>query len=76
MPVTCSKSWATDYEDGLNYSDIVLNLDVPQILIDIVLSYLDETNVGRLHIMNSTHYIQININYLIDEYWNGVLKHD
>ena len=76
VPVLCSKSWTTDYEHGLNHSRIVLNLHVPQVLIDIVLSYLDETKVGRLHVMNSTHYIQINIHYLIDEYWNGVLKYD
>ena len=74
MPVTCSKSRLITYEQGLNDSYIVLHLNVPQELIAIILSYVDENQVGRLHIMNSTHYVQININYLIDEYFNSVFK--
>ena len=74
MPVAGSKSRLITYEQGLNNSNIVLSLNVPQELIGIILSYVDESQVGRLHIMNSTHYVQININYLIDEYFNSVCK--
>ena len=52
---------------------MVFDMNVPQVLINVILSYLDEKKVARLHLMNSTHYVQININYLIDQYWNGVL---
>ena len=74
MPVACSKSRLITYEQGLNDSYIVLSLNVPQELVAMILSYVDESQVGRLHIMNSTHYVQININYLVDEYFNSVLK--
>ena len=70
MPLACSTSQLTKYEQGLNDSQIVLDVNAPQVLIDVVLSYLDETKVARLHLMNSTHYVQINVNYLIDQYWN------
>ena len=62
------------YKQGLDDSGIVLDVKVPRVLISAILSYLDETKVPRLHLMNSTHYVQININYLIDEYWNDVSK--
>ena len=74
MPLTCSTSELSKYKQGLDDSDIVLDVNVPQVLINIILSYLDETTVPRLHLMNSTHYVQMNINYLIDQYWNDVLK--
>lgn len=70
MPVTCLKSCLTKYEQGLNDWNIGSHLIVPKVLIDIILSYVDENQVAQLHIMNSTHYVQININYLIDEYYN------
>ena len=76
VPVTCSTSHFAGYKQALNTSCMYLNVNVPKELIDIILFYLDETKVGRLHLMNSTHYIQININYLIDEYWNGVVKYN
>ena len=74
MPLAGSKSRLIVYEQGLNDANIVLGLNIPQELIGIILSYVDESEVGRLHIMNSTHYVQININYLIDEYFNSVFK--
>ena len=72
MPIGYSNSRLKEYIHGLNDSFIVLNLNVPKVVIDIILSYLDEIQVPRLHIMSSTHYAQININYLIDQYWDGV----
>ena len=72
--MTCSTSELLKYKKGLDDSDIILNMNVPQVLINVILLYLDERRVARLHLMNSSHYVQININYLIDEYWNHVLK--
>ena len=69
-----SKSHLEKYKQGLNDSGIVFNVNVPRELIDLILSYVDQSKVPRLHIMNSTHYIQINMNYLIDQYWNSILK--
>ena len=72
MGIGCSKSRLIEYEQGLCDSDIIFNLNVPNVLINVILTYLDESNVSKLHIINSTHYLQIDINYLIDEYWNRV----
>ena len=74
MPVTCSQSRLAKYKQALENSKIVLNLNIPQVLINVLLAYVDECQVARLHIMNSTHYVQININYLVDEYFNCVFK--
>ena len=68
-----SISELSGYKKGLDESQMVFDMNVPQVLINVILSYLDEKKVARLHLMNSTHYVQININYLIDQYWNGVL---
>ena len=75
MPVPVgrgSTSLPRKYRQGLNDSYFVLQLNVPKVMIDVILSYLDESRTPRLHLMSSTHYIQININYLIHQYWNGV----
>ena len=74
MPVTCSQSRLPKYKQGLNDSEMVWNLNIPQVVINVILAYVDECQVARLHIMNSTHYVQINLNYLVDEYFNCVLK--
>ena len=74
FPLASSTSELSKYKQGLDDSRIILDINVPQVLINVILSYLDETKVPRLHLMNSTHYLQININYLIDQYWDHVLK--
>ena len=74
MPIGYSTSRLKEYLHGLNNAFIVLSLNVPKVMIDVILSYLDESRVPRLHIMSSTHYAQISINYLIDQYWNVVCK--
>ena len=74
LAFSIATSELSKYKQGLDDSRIILNINVPEVLINVILSYLDETKVARLHLMNSTHYLQININYLIDQYWNHVLK--
>ena len=73
LPLAGSTSELSGYKKGLDDSHTVLEMNVPYVLINLILSYLDERKVPRLHLMNCTHYAQININYLIDQYWNGVL---
>ena len=62
FPLACSTSELSKYKQGLDDSGITLDINVPQVLINVILSYLDERKVPRLHLMNSTHYLQININ--------------